>query len=565
MPTYSFRTPYGNTLTDQLLYHRGITTPEEQQAFLSPEYDAGIHDPFLMKDMDKAVERIVHAIKNNQKITIYGDFDADGVPASVVLHDFFKKILYTNFSNYIPHRHKEGFGLHKAAIENIRNEGADLLISLDCGITDVEEVAFANELGLDVIITDHHLPGEVLPPAVAVVDPKRADCEYPFDMLCGSGVGFKLVQALLAYDRANGNVWNVKEGWEKWLLDMVGLATLSDMVPLQGENRVLAYYGLKVLRKSPRLGLMKLLASLDVKQQHLVEDDITFLITPRINAASRMADPIDAFKMLTASTDAEADAAVTHLNSINTDRKSAVAVMMKEIKKKIEGRDLTSHPVLVLGNPDWKPSLLGLVATSLIREYDRPVFLWGRSEDGSLKGSCRSDGRVDVVSLMRTVPSELFIDFGGHTMSGGFSLTDDHVHRFEEELCKAHTSLDKKSINSELMIDAKINPQDITWSLWSVIEKLAPFGEANAKPLFMIEHVVLTNAKKFGKTGDHFEVTFTGDKGKKMSAIKFFVEDSPLYSSLKAGDKVHIVGHLEKSMFRNFPELRVRIVDILSA
>ncbi|MEN9649207.1 MAG: single-stranded-DNA-specific exonuclease, single-stranded-DNA-specific exonuclease [Candidatus Parcubacteria bacterium] len=565
MPNYAFQPSNGTTLTEQLLFSRGHKTKEAQDAFLSPDYDRGIHDPFLLKDMDVAVERIVRAIKNNERIVVYGDFDADGVPASVLMHDFFKKISYTNFSNYIPHRHLEGFGLHKDAISKVKEEGAQLLITLDCGITDVDEVDFANSLGIDVIITDHHLPGPELPQAVAVVDPKRADCSYPFDMLCGAGVAFKLVQGLLAYDRSHENVWNVKEGWEKWLLDMVGIATLSDMVPLHGENRVLAYFGLKVLRKSPRLGLVKLLKSLDIKQQHLVEDDIGFLITPRINAASRMANPMDAFNMLTAATDEEAERTVTFLNTLNVERKSAVAVMMKEIKKKVEGRDLTSKSVFVLGNPNWKPSLLGLVATSLVREYDRPVFLWGRSEDGTLKGSTRSDGRVDIVQLMRAVPREIFIDFGGHVMSGGFSLTDDHVHRFEDELCTAHDSLSKQEINSSVLIDARITSNDVTWDLFSTIEKLAPFGEANPKPLFMVENVVLTNAKTFGKTGDHFEVTFTGAKAKKLSAIKFFIEDNEIYKNLKPGDKVHLVANLEKSMFRNFPELRLRIVDILPA
>lgn len=560
---YVVRPIEGDTLLDQLLFHRGIKTIEDKSLFLNPDYEAGIHDPYLLKDMDKAVERIVLAVKNNEKIVIYGDFDADGVPATVVLHDFFKKIGFEHLSIYIPHRHLEGFGLHIDAVEKIKETGSQLLITVDCGITDVKEVELANKLGIDVIITDHHLPGSELPPAYAIVDPKRKDCIYPFHMLCGAGVAFKLVQGLIAYDKAHGNIWNITPGWEKWLLDMVGIATLSDMVPLLGENRIFAYYGLKVLRKTPRLGLLKLLKSLKINSQNIVEDDIGFLITPRINAASRMADPMDAFKFLTATTDVEADQSVEFLNGLNDERKSVVAVMMKEIKKKYEGRNLSEKSVLVLGNPNWKPALLGLVATSLLRDHDRPVFLWGRGDEGTIKGSCRSDGRVDIVELMRAVPREVFIDFGGHVMAGGFSLSDEHVHRFEEELCKAHEGLDKIEVGGEKFVDAILYPNDIHWDTWSVIERLAPFGQDNSKPLFMIKDVQLTGAKKFGKTANHFEVTFIGAKGKKITAIKFFVEDTDPLSQTKEGDKVTLIAHMEKSMFRNFPELRLRIVDIL--
>ncbi len=574
MANYSVRPWQGDNLLDHLLFHRGITNLADREAFLSPDYDRGIHDPMLLADIKPAIERIRKAIIAGERIAIFSDFDADGLPGGTILHDFFKKVSYLNFENYIPHRHLEGFGLNNEAIDKMHTRGANLIITIDCGITDIEKVDYANSLGIDVIITDHHLPGVELPRALAVIDPKREDCNYPEKMLCGSGVIFKVIQALLADDRARKESDQIfgaaKLGWEKWLLDMVGLATLSDMVPLLGENRVFAHYGLKVLRKTPRLGIMKLLRSLDVKQINLVEDDIGFLITPRINAASRMADPMDAFKMLTASTDEEADIAVAYLNKLNDERKGTVAAMIKEIKKKVEERSLQDRSILALGNPNWKPALLGLAATTLVRDYGRPVFLWGRDENNVLKGSCRSDGKTDIVVLMRSLPPEIFIDKGGHSMAGGFSLSDEHIHKFADALCDAHAEIaakqkaDEDAGNvKEDYIDALLTPDQVTWDTWSHLEKLAPFGEANPKPLFMIKQAPLTGIKMFGKTGNHLEVSFQGARGKKVSAIQFFCEPTPKISALKAGDPVTLIVTLEKSMFRNFPELRLRIVDIL--
>jgi single-stranded-DNA-specific exonuclease len=574
MANYSVRPWKGENLLDHLLFHRGLTDPEEREAFLNPDYDRGIHDPMLFADIVPAIERIRKAIKNGERIAIFSDFDADGLPGGTILHDFFNKVGYKNFENYIPHRHLEGFGLNNDAIDKMKGRGADVIITIDCGITDVEKVDYANSLGIDVIITDHHLPSIELPKALAVIDPKRIDCNYPEKMLCGSGVIFKVIQALLQDDRARPQseqlFSDLKKGWEKWLLDMVGLATLSDMVPLRGENRIFAHFGLQVLRKTPRLGIMKLLRSLDVKQENLVEDDIGFLITPRINAASRMADPMDAFKMLTASTDEEADIAVTHLNKLNDERKGTVAAMIKEIKKKVEERSLQEKSVLALGNPDWKPALLGLAATTLVRDYGRPVFLWGRDENGVLKGSCRSEGITDIVILMRSLPPEIFIDKGGHSMAGGFSLTDEHIHEFPDALCAAHAGIAAKKkededagVVVETFIDATLSPLDVTWETWSHIEKLAPFGEANPKPRFLIKQAPLTGIKMFGKTGNHLEVAFSGARGKKVSAIQFFCEPTEKIQAMKVGDPISLVVTLEKSMFRNFPELRLRIVDIL--
>src|SRR3989338_1270057 len=339
-------------LVRQLLVGRGIVSAEEAEKFLNPHYENHSHDPFSMKDMEKAVKRVLRAIQNNERIAIFSDYDADGIPGAVALHDFFKKLGYLNFENYIPDRHGEGFGLNVKAVEQLNNAGAKLLITIDCGITDTEEVANANKLGIDVIITDHHLPppsrkaseGQArdgLPPAFAILNPKQADCAYPEKMLCGSGVVFKLIQALCSHLSLNAKRYTlnaISPGWEKWLLDLVGLATLSDMVPLTGENRVFAHFGLKVLRKSPRRGLYELLSVLRLNRAELTEDDIGFSIAPRINAASRMGAPMDAFRLFATTDAAEAGALARHLNKINDERKGKVASLVKEVRKIVQER-----------------------------------------------------------------------------------------------------------------------------------------------------------------------------------------------------------------------------------
>jgi len=311
-----------------------------------------------------------------------------------------------------------------------------------------------------------------------------------------------------------------------------------------------------------------------VKQRLLVEEDITFLVSPRINAASRMADPEDALVLLATKSETEADEAVRHLNKINDERKALVAVMVKEIKKKVEERDLgnpQSHPVIVLGNPDWKPPLLGLVATSLIREYRKPMFLWGRSDEGVIKGSCRSEGVTDVVLLMRSMPEQVFINRGGHAMSGGFSVASDHIHSFEAEILKSYAATFKALEAAEgdtasggsLIADADISIDDVSWSLWDTIERLSPFGEANPKPVFILRDVTLGQVKMFGKKKEHAELMLLGSR-RPIPAIRFFAEDiQDKLESLKEGQKITLAVNIEKSNFKNYPELRMRLVELL--
>jgi single-stranded-DNA-specific exonuclease len=583
-------------LLKKLLENRGIKTQAEAEAFLMPDYERDIHDPFLLPDMAKAVDRILLAIENKGKVVIYSDYDADGIPGGVVLHDLFQKINYENFSNYIPHRHMEGFGLNHEAIEKFKKDGVDLIITVDCGVADVEEVVQAKKHGIDVIITDHHMPlvdekGEQkIPDCVAVIDTKRYDSKYPFKDLCGAGVAYKLAQAILITAKSKKHPLRltqtnrskdifldlaVIDGWEKWLLDMVGIATLSDMVPLVGENRALAFYGLKVLRKSPRVGLLKLLRLLKIEQRQITEDDIGFSISPRINAASRMGDPEDAFKLFIVKDEVEADITARHLDHINNERKGVVASMVKEARKIMKDRyegpqAVLEKKVIVIGNPDWKPSLLGLVANSLVDDHNRPVFLWGRDGGNILKGSFRGNGLVNVLDLMREVEGGIFEDFGGHSMSGGFSLVQDKIHLLEDKLQIAYEKIVSKGsfVPDEVLPDMEINLDEVTNENYKLIEKLAPFGTSNPKPLFLFKNILIENVKMFGKETNHLELIFNNSRGRAVKAIGFFTKltdfsgSSGVQTELKAGQKINLSANFEKSTFRGFAELRLRIVDI---
>ena len=535
-------------LLETLFKARGILL-EEQESFLSPDYNK-LHDPLLLPDMERARDRLIKAIKDNEHIVVFSDYDADGIPGAVVLSDFFKRARYENVSFYIPHRHNEGFGLNLEAVDECHERGAKLIITIDCGITDVEEVARANQYGIDVIITDHHEPKVILPKAYAIVNPKMKGSLYPFESLCGSAVVFKLVQATLVKES-----FGIKPGMEKWSLDMVAIATLSDMVPLVGENRILAIYGLDVLRKSPRPGLAALFRRLNINQSNLSEDDVAFMITPRINAASRMGVPLDAFKLLSTSDHEEAEVLALHLEKINNERKGLVASMVKEAKSHMVKREKVSE-VIVVGSPEWRPALVGLVANSLVEEYSRPVFVWGRDGEGVLKGSCRSFNGYELHVLMDAV-GDSFIEFGGHAGAGGFSVTLENLVTLEEKLSGALLKLDSTAKEEDKVLEIRIS--DIGENLWKVVSKFAPFGIGNEKPIFKITKAEIRSMKTFGKENNHLELTLNNN----LKAISFFSSPST-YNLEPSTSSCTLLANLEKSYFRDRPELRLRIVNIES-
>jgi single-stranded-DNA-specific exonuclease len=565
-------------LTAALLARRGVGTALEAQAFLSPSYDEHLGDPLLIKDMEKAAKRIAKALTDKERITVWSDYDCDGIPGGVVLHDFFKKVD-ANFCNYIPHRHHEGFGLNTEGIDKLKADGVSLIITVDCGIADVAAVAHANSLGIDVIVTDHHLPGEVLPAAYAIVDPKQEGETYPYKDFCGGGLAWKLVCAMLQLpaDKKTGESAfpgreNIKEGWEKWLLDMAGLSTIADMVPLTGENRIIAYYGLLVMRKSPRIGLQRLCKVARVDQRVMTEDDVGFMIAPRVNAASRMGDAMDAFKLFTTEDEAEADTLAKKLEATNRSRRASGAAVTKRVHERLEewkaeGKKIPD--VIVMGDPEWRPGLLGLVANSVAEEYQRPAFFWGREGSNILKGSCRA-GRPDVhlLKLMQAAALDTFIDFGGHRASGGFSVQEDAIHTLEERLNTAYATHTFADLDDTEQADGEIAVTEATKSFLSRIEKLAPFGMGNPKPSFVLRDITISDVSWFGKSGEHLrlrlsanELAFQTDS---IEAISFYAKRQlgNVCEKLESGQKATMLVTLERDLFSRGQPVRMRIISL---
>lgn len=561
-------------LTAALLARRGIVTRADAEKFLNPSYDLHLHDPFLMIDMEKAARRFADAILSGEKIAVWSDYDCDGIPGAVLLHDFLQK-AGANFENYIPHRHLEGYGMNVPGVEKLaRERGVTLIVTVDSGITDLVPVARANELGVDVIVTDHHLPSfaeaaegkpvPVLPPAYAVLNPNaREDENYPFKGLCGSGVAWKLVCATLAIEPELRE--KIPEGWEKWLLDMVGLATIADMVPLIDENRLLATYGLLVLRKSPRIGLQKLLRAMRVDQRKITEDDIGFMLAPRVNAASRMGEARDAFTLFTTENENEADALAKHLEKLNRQRRAEAGAITRAVHARLKEREVKS--VIALGDPAWRPSLLGLVANTLAEEFERPVFLWGREGSGALKGSFRSGGSVEMMELLRT-SENIFAQFGGHAAAGGFTLIDSEVFYFEERVVAAYERLAAASSENDPLLehaDAILVPEEVGGSYLTKIERLAPFGQQNPKPVFLLRDVLVREISHFGKAEEHLKIKIDSHGGQRsIDAVTFFVK-GPLKrvaETLARGNRVHLLAHLERDTFSRNAPVRLRLLDI---
>lgn len=551
----------------KMLFARGIEDEETAEHFLLPKYE-DLVDPYLFKDMEKVVVRICEAMEAQETIVVYSDYDCDGIPAATIMSDMFAKIGYSNVRFYIPHRHDEGYGLHMDAVQRFVDEGVKLIITFDLGITAVEEVAYAMSHGVDVIITDHHLPHGDAPRAFAIINP-HVDDTYPEKVLCGAGVSFKLAQAFV---KKYGTYFSVSEGWEKWLLDMAALGTLSDMVPIKGENRIISYYGMKVLKKNKRPGLRALFSKMNMDTTHLTEYDLTFMVAPRINAASRMDNPIRAFELLAADNDRTAVELAEHLTNINDERKLLVARTMKEAKSHLAKRHSENgeSPVVVVGSTGWKAGILGLVAGKLTDELKKPVFVWGMEEDDEhIKGSCRSDGSINVVDLM-VANQEYFVQFGGHTVAGGFVATREKIHFLEEALTKSYLEITSQNTQEEGEIVETASDTIVlsTLSLDKVkphfieeIDRCAPFGLDNPKPIFMFQNVRLETVKQFGKTKEHLEVLMSDSTGT-SKAIAFFKSAADF--AIGEGQTVTLIGTLEMSYFRG-REARVRIVDIISA
>ena len=565
---HELRNIYSN-LTAQLLLNRNITTLATAEDFLHPKFKNN-HDPFKLYNMGKSIERFYTAIQNNERITIYADYDADGIPGSIVLANLLEKIKYNNFDIYIPHRHDEGYGIHIDALEGILNAGTSLVVTIDVGITGHDAALWSLENGIDMIITDHHLPlerasgGHDIPKSFSVINPKQELCHYPDPMLCGCGVIFKFVQAFI---QKHGLEYNIPVGWEKWLLDMVGISTISDMVPLRNENRIFAYFGMKVIEKiatekNRRIGLKKLMWDAGIQAKYMTEEDISFSITPKINAASRMSHPEDAVAVFMAHNEIEATESVAHLVLLNNERKKLVAKTMKEAEAMLDEREISS--VVVIGKDTWQAGILGLVASKIVEKYKKPAFVWSLEGD-TIKGSCRSLDGLHLVNIMQHAESKTFLGFGGHAGAGGFSADKNEIGNMQSRLEKAlvkFTADNSELEKDTLKIDMELSPDAITVGNYLEMRKLAPFGMENPKPLFVFKNILIDSANTFGKEKNHLEISFKNSFNKTIRAISFFKVPTD-FKKLKEGSACDLVAHIEYSVFMGKHELRLKIVDVL--
>lgn len=539
-----------------ILANRGITGKKEQEQFLSPAYDRDLGDPFLMKGMKKAVARIKKALAARERIGIFGDYDVDGVCGSVVLHEFFEKVGVTPFfETYLPDRAKDGYGLNRHGLEHFKKQGVTLLITVDCGITDHAEITWAKENGIDVIVTDHHEVSQGLPPALAVVDPKQQGEKYPFSGLAGTGVAFKLMQAL----RKSVNHDRISEAWEKWLLDLVAFATVSDQMPLTHENRTLVRYGLMVMAKTRRLGLRELIYISRLNPSTLTTEDLLYQLAPRVNAASRIDHALKAFKLLTTADPIEAHALAREIDRANKERQRIVAKALAELQERIAKNlpNIQKEHLIFEGSENISPGICGLIANKIIDHYGYPTFVYSKGQE-VVKGSVRSLPPFSVVQAMRGA-KDILIDWGGHHQAGGFSLVPKNLTKFKKELVKSTKSLAPNTLVPTLEIDRELGASDITIDLWDRIQLLQPFGKNNPEPLFLLKKAEVYAARKIGSGQAHFRLTLKKDE-QFFEAIYF--RGVVNNSDLQKGHLVDVVFALKRSDWGVSTRAELNIVDL---
>ena len=528
-------------LVATLLVQRGIETYDQAKTFFRPSLD-DLHDPFLMKDMDKAVARIEAAFLQNENILVYGDYDVDGT-TSVALMSKYLKTKHDAVATYIPDRYDEGYGISYKGIDFANDNGFSLIIALDCGIKAIEKVAYAKERGIDFIICDHHRPADKLPEAVAVLDPKRLDCEYPFKELCGCGVGFKLIQALAQ-----------KEGKKAEdlieYLDLVATAIGADIVPITGENRVLAYFGLQVINSNPRPGIQAIIAQ--VKKESLTIIDVVFIIAPRINAAGRMKHGNYAVALLTEDNLELATQYAEEIEQINNDRRDADKRITEEALSKIEAEKEQIRFTTVVYHENWHKGVIGIVASRLTETYYRPTLVFTKSGD-KLAASARSVSGFDVYNALEAC-SEHIEQFGGHKYAAGLTLSEKNYeafkHAFEDEVSK---TIDMSSLTPEIRVDAKIDLNQIDEKLWRILRQFAPFGPGNMTPIFMTENLKDTGyGKCVGEDKTHLRLTVTQpESSNKFVCIGFgmgdkegLITDKKSFSAVYSIDQNEWQGHV---------------------
>jgi single-stranded-DNA-specific exonuclease len=493
-----------------LLVQRGIETFEDAKNFFRPSLDH-LHDPYLMKDMDKAVARIEEAIENQENILIFGDYDVDGTTA-VSLVSSYLKTYYPNIATYIPDRYDEGYGISFKGIDFADDNGISLIIALDCGIKSLDHVAYAKERNIDFIICDHHRPGQNLPEAIAVLDPKRDDCNYPYDELCGCGIGFKLIQAL------GLNQGQTVEDLTSYL-DLVAAAIAADIVPMTGENRVLAYFGLQVINSNPRPGIKALVHQ--VKKQTLDITDVVFIIAPRINAAGRIKHGNHAVALLTEFDFEQAQQFASEIEQYNSDRKDLDKQITKEALLQIEENEEKERFTSVVYQENWHKGVIGIVASRLIETYYRPTLVFTKSGD-KYAASARSVKGFDVYNALEACSQHLE-QFGGHMYAAGMTLKEENYSLFKEAFEKqVRETIHPDLLLPEIDIDAEINFADITPKLTRILKQFEPFGPLNMTPVFLTKNIKDTGyAKKLGEDDAHLKLFVKQNNSEGIPAIGF--------------------------------------------
>lgn len=485
-----------NNTVATLLVQRGIETFDQAKSFFRPSLE-NLHDPFLMQDMLKAVERIEKAVATNENILVYGDYDVDGT-TSVALMSGYLKSFYPNVATYIPDRYDEGYGVSYKGIDFADDNDFSLIIALDCGVKAIDKVAYAKEKGIDFIICDHHRPGAELPNAIAVLDPKRDDCNYPFKELCGCGVGFKLIQALAS-----------KKGQTiddlLLYLDLVATAIGADIVPIIGENRILAYYGLKVINSNPRTGYKAILKQ--VKKDVLTITDVVFIIGPRINAAGRMKHGNHAVTLLVETDMNKAAVWAAEIEQFNKDRREADKRITLEALEQIKTNREEDKKTTVVYQEDWHKGVIGIVASRLTETYYRPTLVFTKSGD-KLAASARSVRGFDVYNALEEC-SEFIEQFGGHKYAAGLTLDESNYENFKNKFEEVVSrSIDPKLLQPELSVSLELDLADITPKFYRILKQFAPYGPGNASPVFMTNHLTETGfGKCVGEDKTHLRLT----------------------------------------------------------
>ena len=538
-----------NDLLATILVNRGITDKEKIRQFLEPTRQ-DFYNPYLMKDMEIAVERIIKAIENQEKVIIYGDYDVDGITSTTVLKKFFKD-LGLEVSYYIPNRLNEGYGLNKKAIDNIVNEGYSLMITVDCGISAVEEIDYANSLGLETIITDHHEPGEVLPRALAVVDNKRKDSTYPFRDLAGVGVAFKLCQAI-------GIKLGLKEETYLKYLDIVCVGTISDIVPLVDENRVITKLGLLLVKQTKNMGLKSIINSSGYS--NIDSNTISFGVAPRINACGRMGKAEEALELLLSTDIYKVNELTKKLNEHNKERQEIEKSICESALEKIEKNHLDENRTIVVGGEDWHHGVIGIVSSKITDMYFKPSILLSFEEDGIGKGSGRSIPGFDLHQALTKCQNTLE-KFGGHSMAVGITIKKEKLEEFREEFEEIAKKEKIEEIVPILNVDAKIELNSVDKEIIESLKALEPFGEANKMPIFAFKNLRIDSIRALSE-GKHLKLTLK-ENNRIINAIGFNM--GILAEEYRIGDKIDVAGILEINTFNGVDNLQINIKDIMKS